>query len=96
MGKILLRWINLGKRMKKASNLKKAVTTFFILLILWIFGFYLYVTYKNIEIDNSNYTAEKTVSTIREENVESATKESKSVADVIEDVTRMCGRYFKT
>lgn len=81
--------------MKKASNLKKAVTTFFILLMLWIFGFYLYVTYKNIEIEDSSYQAKRTVSTIREETVESATEESKKISDVIEEVTRLCSWYLK-
>ena len=85
----------MGKRMKKASNLKKAVTTFIVLLLLWIFGFYLYVTYKNIEINQADYQVERTASTIHEETVESVTAESKKISDVIEEVTRMCSRYFE-
>ena len=55
------------------------------LIILWILGFYLYVTYNNIEIYDSNYTAEKTQSTIEEQTVENVEEKSKTVADVIEE-----------
>ncbi len=48
------------KKKKKISNRKKAVTTFIILVLLWIFIFYIYVTYKNIEIQNMEYTAVRT------------------------------------
>lgn len=39
------------------SNQKRIFITFIILTIIWILGFYMYNTYKNIEINNSNYTA---------------------------------------
>ena len=55
------------------------------LIIIWILGFYLYITYKNIEIYDSNYTAQKTKSTIEEQTVEKAEENSKIVADVIEE-----------
>lgn len=56
-----------------------------IILIIWILGFYVYVTYNNIEIYNSNYTTQRTQSTIEEQTVEKVEEESKTVADVIEE-----------
>ncbi len=73
------------KRAKKRKNSgKKIMITTIILLIVWIFGFYIYVTYHNIEIYDANYTAQKTQSTIEEQSVEKVEEESKTVADVIE------------
>ena len=57
-------------------------------MALWIFLFYLYTTYKNIEINPSNYEATKTQSTIEEQTVESVEQNSQIVADVIEKTTR--------
>lgn len=73
------------KSKKRKSTTKKIVITTIISLLLWIIGFYIYVTYNNIEIYDSNYTAEKTQSTIEEQTVEEAEEESKTVADVIEE-----------
>lgn len=56
-----------------------------IILIIWILGFYVYVTYNNIEIYDSNYTTQRTQSTIEEQTVEKVEEESKTVADVIEE-----------
>lgn len=47
------------KSKKKTNNLKKVLITSIVLMILWIFGFYLYVTYTNIEITSDNYTVKK-------------------------------------
>lgn len=76
------------KRKKKMSNRKKVSITVTVLISLWIFGFYLYATYQNIEIDSSNYDAIKTQSTIEEQTVESVEENSKTVADVIEETTK--------
>lgn len=73
------------KKKKKKSNLKKAVTFFIMFTFLWIFAFYIYTTYNNIEINTSNYTAQKLSSTDNEQTVEEAEKKSKSVADVLEE-----------
>ena len=73
------------RRAKKKSSGKKIVMTTIILLIIWLLGFYIYVTYNNIEIYDANYTAEKTQSTIEEQTVEKVEEESKNVADVIEE-----------
>lgn len=72
---------------KKMSNLKKVLLTFFLLILIWIFIFYLYTTYKNIEIDESNYIAEKTQSTIEEQTVEKVQENSQNIADMIEETT---------
>lgn len=77
--------ILLRKNNKKKSTGKKILFTMIILLIIWILGFYVYVTYNNIEIYDSNYTAQKTQSTIEEQTVEKVEEESKTVADVIEE-----------
>ena len=70
---------------KKKSGKKKIIITTITLILLWLLGFYLYVTYNNIEIYDSNYTTQKTQSTIEEQTVEKAEKESKKVADIIEE-----------
>lgn len=75
------------RKKKKISNLKKVLITFIILLILWILGFYMYVTYENIEINEADYTIDKTSSTVQAQTVESVEETSKNVADVIEETT---------
>lgn len=70
------------------SNQKKVIITFIIAMALWIFSFYLYTTYKNIEINPSNYEATRTLSTSEAQTVEKVEEESKKVADVIEETTR--------
>ena len=77
--------VSLLRRAKKKSSGKKIVMTTIVLLIIWLLGFYIYVTYNNIEIYDANYTAEKTQSTIEEQTVEKVEEESKNVADVIEE-----------
>ncbi len=57
-------------------------------IMVWIFVFYLYNTYKNIEVNPSNYEATKTQSTYEKQTVESVEENSQSVADVIEETTR--------
>lgn len=76
------------RKRKKKSNLKKVIFTFILLSLLWIFGFYLYTTYQNIEINESNYTAQKTESSTEVQTVEKVEEESKNVADIIEETTR--------
>lgn len=73
------------RRYKKASNFKKAFSTFIILTIIWISGFYLYFTYKNIEIDNNQYTTSRMQqSIVIEQTVEKEEEKSKNVADILE------------
>ncbi len=70
---------------KKKSGKKKIIITTITLILLWLLGFYLYVTYNNIEIYDSNYTTQKTQSTIGEQTVEKVEEESKKVSDIIEE-----------
>jgi len=84
---ISLRWHNL-KRKVRNKNLKKALITFIVLLIIWILGFYMYITYKNIEIDENKYTATKLQSTTNEQTVENIQERSKKVVDIIEETTQ--------
>lgn len=48
----------------------------------------MYITYKNIEIDENRYTAQKVQSTLNEQTVEKAEENSKKVADIIEETTQ--------
>ena len=74
------------KRRNKANdNLKTVVRTTTALLFITILGFYLFNLYINIDINKkgeSSYTATKTSKTIEE-----VKKESKTIADVIEDAS---------
>lgn len=72
---------------KRMSKKKKIIITFIIMLLLWIFGFYLYVTYQNIDINQNSYTATKVQSTINEQTVENVEENSKTIADIIEEET---------
>lgn len=72
----------------KKKNTKKILITTISLIILWIFSFYIYITYNNIQIDTSNYETTRTQSTIEAQTVEKAEENSKNVADVIENTTR--------
>ena len=74
--------------LNKIAKIIIVIITVTILMILWIFGFYLYVTYQNIEINYSNYEATKTQSTLEEQTVEKVEEDSKKVVDVIEETTR--------
>ena len=75
--------------MRKKQKTKKIIKISIILIALWIFGFYLYITYKNIEIkDRGYYTVEKTKSTVEEEIVDNIEEKSKNVADIIEETTK--------
>lgn len=76
------------KKKKKMSNKRKVLTVFTIAIILWIFGFYLYITYQNIEVSPSNYEATRILSTLEAQNVDKIEENSTKIADVIEETTR--------
>ncbi len=76
------------KKNKKKNNLKKVLIIFSIVIILWILGFYMYVTYDKIEIDNNTYETERVQSTIKEQTVENKEENSEKVADIIEKTTK--------
>ena len=75
----------MGRRKKNKS--KKIIYVSVILIFIWIFGFYLYTTYQNIEIKENNYTAEKQLSTYTEQTVENEEEKSVTIADMIEETT---------
>ena len=74
-----------AKRIKRKSNIRKVVTTSIISIIIFTISVYLIDTYKNIDINNSNYEAEKIQSTIIEQTVENEVENSKSIADILEN-----------
>lgn len=77
----------MGRR-KKKNKAKKIIFVSIIFIIIWISGFYLYTTYQNIEINESNYKVERQQSTKEEQTVENVKKNSVTVADMIEKTTR--------
>ncbi len=76
----------MGRR-KKKNKAKKIIFVSIIFIIIWISGFYLYTTYQNIEINESNYKVERQQSTIEEQTVENVEKNSITVADMLEETT---------
>lgn len=76
------------KRKKKMSNQKKVIITVILVMALWVLNFYLYTTYKNIEINPSNYQATRAQSTLESQTVETSQENSRIIADVIEETTR--------
>ncbi len=76
------------KRKKHKNTLTKILIITIITIIMWILGFYLYITYEEVEINNQNYQATKTQSTVNAQTVENVEKDSKNVADIIEDTNR--------
>ena len=60
---------------------------FIISITIWILGFYLYITYQNIEIEEDQYVARKIKSTQEEQTVESIQENSTKIADILEQTT---------
>lgn len=75
-------------RRSRLTNKKKVIITAMLTMSVWIFVFYLYITYKNIEVNPSDYETTRTQSTIEMQTVEEADEQSKKVADIIEETTR--------
>ena len=75
-------------RRGRIGSKKKVILTAILTIAVWVFLFYLYITYKNIEVNPSNYEATRTQSTIETQTVEETEEESKKVADIIEETTR--------
>ena len=76
------------KKKKRRSGLKKVLILSIFFIFLWIFGFYLFTTYNNIEINNENYETTKLQSTAYAQTVENVEQNSKTVADIIEETNR--------
>lgn len=75
-----------AKRIRRKSKLKKVISLLILLIFIFLVSIYLYNTYKNIDINNFNYEAEKVQSTVNEQTVESEIKNSETVADVLENI----------
>ena len=76
------------KKKKRKKYKKRIIITAIITMFLWVAGFYIYITYKNIEIDTTDYEATRLQSTVNEQTVESEEENSEKVADIIEKTTR--------
>lgn len=76
------------KKKKRKNYKKRIIITAIITMFLWVAGFYIYITYKNIEIDTTDYEATRLQSTVNEQTVESEEENSEKVADIIEKTTR--------
>lgn len=74
------------KRYKKKSVLKNFLLTVIVLVIISAVFIFLYSTYQKIDISDSNYEAEKEVSTVNEQSVENSMQNSKNVSDVLEEM----------
>ena len=75
-----------AKRVKRKNNLKKVIVTTIIAMIIFSISLYLYYTYKNIDVSDSNYKVEKVESTVYAETVENVEENSKTVADNLEKI----------
>ena len=76
------------KRKKRKNTKKKITITAIIVAILWLFGFYIYVTYSKIEIKSGDYEATKVQSTESAQTVEKVEEKSQTIADIIEETTK--------
>ena len=76
------------KRIKRKNTKKKITIIAIIIAILWLFGFYIYVTYSKIEIKSGNYEATKVQSTESAQTVEKVEEKSQTIADIIEETTK--------
>ena len=61
-----------AKRKKKKNKLKKYMKIISVLSVIAAIIIYVYITYKNIDINNSNYETERVISTVNEQTVEKA------------------------
>lgn len=72
------------KSKKGKKKIKKWVCIFIIIIIICSTSIFLYNTYTNIDINNSDYQIERVQSTIDEQTVEKVEEKSKNVADILE------------
>ena len=71
---------------KRKTKGKKIFVIAILLMLLWVLGIYMYITYDNIKVD-TNYQATKLQSTNVVQTVETAEENSKKVADMLQEVT---------
>ena len=75
----------MSKKYKKKDRIKKVLLAIIISSIITMISIYLYYTYQNIEIYDTNYETQRTISTVNEETVENAIENSKTVSDILEE-----------
>lgn len=75
------------KKVKNEKAIKTIIKVLTITLIL-ILVFILFQIYQNIEVEQPNYNATKTLYTQSEQTVENASRKSQSIADMIEETTK--------
>lgn len=73
------------KRFKKKNKIKKISFTITGISVIIMIFIYLYFTYKNIEIYDTNYETQRTISTVNEQTVDNAIENSKTVSDILEE-----------
>ena len=87
IGKTLFKNLNILYKVdilkkRKSSVRKRAWRIFIVLTIIWIIGVFMFNTYQNIEIDNSNYVVTKVQSTVFEQTVEKQEDNSKKTGEI--------------
>ena len=56
-------------------------------MCVWILGFYVYITYSNIQVNPGEYETAKLQSTVQAQTVEEEEEKSENIANVIENTT---------
>lgn len=57
-------------------------------MCVWILGFYVYITYSNIQVNPGEYETAKLQSTVQAQTVEKEEEKSENIANVIENTTK--------
>lgn len=73
------------RRYIKKNKIKKILLFIIVACIITIISIYLYYTYKNIEIYDTNYQTQRIISTTNEQTVDNAIQNSKTVSDILEE-----------
>ena len=73
---------------KRKNNAKKILIISIILMCVWILGFYVYITYSNIQVNPGEYETAKLQSTVQAQTVEEEEEKSENIANVIENTTK--------
>lgn len=75
----------MSKKNNKKKKIKKILLTITTSIIIIMISIYLYYTYQNIEIYDTNYETQRTISTEEAQTVENAIENSKTVSDILEE-----------
>ena len=72
------------KDSRKKTKLEKFISFFIIILITSLISIYIFFTYENIDIIESNYETERVVSSDSSQTVENVLENSQTISDVLE------------